>query len=760
MTKPLPPFLTPFEFIRVVTNALGLTKQSKYLDDRAHNLTADYRDIKQAIFEFIQNPLWSYLDKERASIIADCFALVFTEYLELLSKTDLSGVTREKNCVILAEHFLPGKLLGCIQILQQRMPGPDPMALFGSNCSAIATVISWAETNLPGWTRYYSGLSGDKNANKRNRINKWKSGDELPTLAYIIGLQGWSEGPWPEFLDWSHLKAWLLIGRAIDWAQKTDYGQLLIDEVRSQLWGATPLKTYVEASNEAQELASKHLSPCFPLVAIIQNELKRTSDKKGLEPRELLENIEKLRGLLADSSIGSTTTYWADWHEARWHVFNGDLKTSVNLYKKAFEGCIYRAGKDQNSILNEARAVASSLSKPDAVFLKKLRNSAVMLGVDAVSSSNDISKTSFESWEVNAWRTDFKILFPSDCFFDGVVLDLPEAFVGPLIFDLENKPKLDTRYPNKKTKIGEAGTKGIQQLTLAIHQKDFESTNKLIESGATVNCLSDSNESPLLMALEMANRYDHPSDNQDERFFKLISQQPHDVAIVNQVTKKVKHLPLIVAVKSGNSEIVQKLIEMGADVNLRGETDNQTALNICLKVISAVKQPEQHWSIQMAQGLSDEVLEAARRHSNGALGSSIEQVKANIVRLKNDRLFGECFKTASSMAKVRSEKFDLDELRKIAVILIKAGADSNAEHRSPLMGFTPLMLATELDEVSLVEKMLKHGGQPDKTYYDRKAKFSPDCWHIAYFHRAIKVCHLLNRIRHEFRKPELPLEGA
>jgi|GEM_PF-868992 len=760
MPKTLPPFLTPFEFIRVVTNALNLTKQSKYLDDRAHNLTADYLDIKHAISEFIQDPLESYLDKERATIIGGCFAFVFTEYLELLRKTDLSGVTREQNYTILAEHFLPKSIVQCVQMLKEQMPGPDPMTLFGSNSSAVATVFSWAEASLPGWTRYYSGLSGDKNASKRNRINKWKSGDELPTLTYIIGLQGWSEGPWPEFLDWNHLKAWLLIGRAIDWAKKTDYGQLLIDEVRSQLWGASPLKTYGEASNEAQELASKHLSPCFPLIAIIQNELKRTNDKKGLDPSELLENIEELRGLVADSPIGSTTTYWADWHEARWHVFNGDLKTSVKLYKKAFEGCIYRAGKNQNSILNEARAVASSLSKPDAVFLKKLRNLAVMLGVDAVSSSNDISKTSFEDWEVNAWRTDFKGLFPTDCFFDGVVLDLPEAFVGPLIIDLENKQKLDTRYPNKKTKIGETGKKGIQQLTLAIYQKDFEATKKLIESGATVNCLSDSNESPLLMALEMANRYDYPSDKQDERFFELISQQVHDVAVVNQATKKVKHLSLIVAVKSGNSEIVQKLLDMGADVNLRGETDNQTALNICLKVISAVKQPKKHWETQMAMGLSAEVLEAARRHSNGALGSSIEQVKANIVRQLSDPLFRDCLKVASSMHQVRSEKFNLDELRKIAVILIKAGADPNAEHSSPLLGFTPLMLATELDEVSLVEEMLIHGGQPDKTYYDHKAKGRPDCWHIAYYHRAIKVRHLLNGIRHHFGKPELPLEDA
>lgn len=760
MSKQLPPFLTPFEFIRVVTNALNLTKQSKYLDDRSHNLTADYRDIRQAISEFIQEPLESYLDKERATIIGGSFAFVFTEYLDLLRTTDLSGVTREKNSQLLAEYFLPQSLLRCIQMVKEQMPGPDPMTLFGSSSSTVATVLSWAESSLPGWQRYYSGLSGLENKNKRDRINKWKSGEELPTLAYIKGLQGWSEGPWPEYLDWNHLKAWLLIGRAIDWAKRTDHGQLVIDEVRSQLWGASPQKTYGEAAEEAQIVASNCLKPTFQLVAKLQNELMRTSKKDGLDPADLLEEIKKLRDQVADSAIGLTTMYWVDWHEARWHVFSGDLKTAVKFYKKAFEGCIYRSGEDQKQILNEARSVAASLSNPDAVFLKKLRNLAVMLGVDAISSGNDSEKTSFEEWEVNAWRADFKKSFHADCLFEGVVLDLPEAHVGPLIIDFENKPKLDSRHPNQKTKIGEAGKKGIQKLTLAIYQKDFEATKRLIENGASVNCLSDSDESPLLMSLEMTNAFDHPDEEQDNRFFELISQQPHDLEIVNHVTKKKKLFPLILAVKSGKPKIVQRVIDLGTDVNKRGETDNQTALNICLKVISSIKQPEQHWDTQMAMEMTDDTYEAARRYFNGALGSTIEQVKANLARLQNDPLFRESLKVARSLHNTRPEKFNIDELRQIAVMLIRAGADPNAEHKSPLLGHTPLMLATELDEVSLVEEMLMHGGKPDKTYYDHKANGHPDCWDIAYYHRSMKVRHLLNGIRHHFRKAELPLEDA
>lgn len=760
MSKPLPPFLTPFEFIRVFTNALNLTKQSKRLDDKVHNLMADYRDIKESIEQFIKKPLDGYLDSERSAIIGAAFAYVLLEYLELIRTVDVDGITRTKNNQLIAEHFLPLAIVRCTEMIKDQMPGPDPIVLFGSNCSAISTVLNWAEDNLVGWNRFYSGLTGEDNKTKRDRINRWKSGSELPTLAYIKSLQGWSTGPWPELMDWNHLKAWLLIARAIDWARQSEAGTLLINEVRSILWGATPAKTYKQAVAEVQRSFMMKLRGNIPVIAKLQHALLRTASKTGMDAQELKSDLEGLRSKLKQVDPEATSTHWVDLHEARWHVFSGDLGTANECYKIAFEGCLYRSGDEQVSTLKEARSVASSLKRPDTVFLKKLRNVAVLLGVDAPTAGNKVSKTSFEAWEVNAWRKDFRALFPSDCLFDGVTIDIPEAHVGPLVLDEEKKAKLESRNPNQKTKIGGSAKKGIQKLTLAIHSKDYDAAQRLIKSGAKVNCLSDSNESPLLMALEMANKFDHPYEKQDERFFDLISKQQHDSKIINQVTTKKKQLPLILAVKSGNPRIVKKVLEMGADVNARGETDNQTALNICLKIISSVIQPEKHWETQMNMEMTAETFEAVRRYTNGALGSNIEDVKANLDKLKHDKIWQEALEVAYPMCQSRAESFAAEDLREIASILLKAGADPNAEHQTPLRGHTPLMLATELDEVSIVEEMLMYGGLPNKTYYDHKAKGHPDCWDIAYYHRAKKVRHLLNGIRHHFRKPELPLEDA
>ncbi|HFG1562047.1 TPA: ankyrin repeat domain-containing protein [Vibrio cholerae] len=48
-----------------------------------------------------------------------------------------------------------------------------------------------------------------------------------------------------------------------------------------------------------------------------------------------------------------------------------------------------------------------------------------------------------------------------------------------------------------------------------------------------------------------------------------------------------------------------------------------------------------------------------------------------------------------------------DGFREIAKLLIEHGADVNAKHDTAMHGYTPFMLAVELDEGKLVEAMLK-----------------------------------------------------
>jgi ankyrin repeat protein len=77
-----------------------------------------------------------------------------------------------------------------------------------------------------------------------------------------------------------------------------------------------------------------------------------------------------------------------------------------------------------------------------------------------------------------------------------------------------------------------------------------------------------------------------------------------------------------------------------------------------------------------------------------------------------------------------SKCWQRDKLIKIAKILIDSGSDVNAVHKFLINGYTPLMLAAELDEVEIFEYMLDHGGDPKKSYYKPDSQ-SYDCHTIA-----------------------------
>jgi len=95
----------------------------------------------------------------------------------------------------------------------------------------------------------------------------------------------------------------------------------------------------------------------------------------------------------------------------------------------------------------------------------------------------------------------------------------------------------------------------------------------------------------------------------------------------------------------------------------------------------------------------------------------------------------------------------IDNLRIIARILLDHGADPNAEHSSSINGYTPLMLAAELDERSLFELMLIKTGGPLKPYIHPDTGEEINCWNIAEYFRANNVMDVLDSIQHHFKTP-------
>ena len=159
----------------------------------------------------------------------------------------------------------------------------------------------------------------------------------------------------------------------------------------------------------------------------------------------------------------------------------------------------------------------------------------------------------------------------------------------------------------------------------------------LLEAGASVDQLSDTSDSALLLAtIEIVN-------TGDRRCFDLIKQQPHSHKTMNVRTDKKKLTVLLEAVDTGLPDIVETILDMGAEVDRRGHTDHSTALNQCIKYIGNVKNPEKALANMMNFNLDDPVLiDTVRRNSHGVMGLTEEEVRKSLSRSEKDKTAVAC----------------------------------------------------------------------------------------------------------------------
>jgi ankyrin repeat protein len=460
------------------------------------------------------------------------------------------------------------------------------------------------------------------------------------------------------------------------------------------------------------------------LIGKLQKALNPNAIKTDISGHQ--ETIKQVRTIIQTSSNLHSAEYWIDWSDARWHIFSGELAKANQLYKKSFDKASFVAGNNLKYIIKEALVVAANQSKADIVFLKQLKWALINFGYDILSASvskpsNTVSDT-IESWEIEQWKNAFFQVFPKEGLYPDTDFDFKGDAIGPLIVTNPENIKPDYRNPDRTIKVGDTWKRPMPQIVWFSHNENIEICKRLIEKGADINVKSEVGDTPILIALEALNLTEVPYRSLNNELYKLISRERHDPETINTRTQKKRLLPIISAVQTSQLEIVDKILSMGADPNGRGRTDEQTALNVCLKLIGILKNPELSKIEQLNIPTTPEALDSIRRYSQGAFGFSLEDQKKNLEQMESSALYQQIRERYFDLMYQRiCENMNLAEMRRVASLLIKAGADANAEHSSPIKGYTPLMLAAELDEVDLFEIMLVHGGDTAKTYVDPKS---------------------------------------
>lgn len=737
------PYPTFIEVLRAFTRALDIKYSKKILDDKAFDRHFDPRLTDTLIEDCLTTPLIKYVGSQASELISGTFKRMIQEYSKLIAEVAADGITRQEMIPLLLKWFYKDRIAQSLAEIFSATGGPSPVTLFGSDDNAVEVVLNWISNNETGWKAYHSSLTKDQ----RDRLSAWSRG-ELPSSQYIILMSDWSAGSSSDKVNWDRAKLLLLIARAIESVRRQENQQNLIDAVRLSLWGAEEKGDLASAVLQLQNKANNQHAAIIPYIAEIEHRLRRTSTKQPEERTRVKQCLDFSKAQLKAIPSGFTTTYWLDWYEARWYMLSGDLMKANELYQQAFNDCLFRSGENQRLIIEEALVVAASLKRPDKVFLKHLKWASLKFGYDLPSvkgfqPSNKFSAT-IEDWEIDLWKSNLLRAFPKHGFFPGFSVEKNMPRIGPWLCADPDAIKPDYNRPDRERKIGDTWKKTLPQLVWFTVQENVPVVEKLLDKEATVNCASDVGDTPILMALESLNVTELPPRSLDERCFNLISQHPHASDTINKRTQKKRLLPIISAVLSGRPDVVEKVLELGADPNGRGETDEQTPLNLCLKYIGVVKDPEKYLEIQRTMPITPEVLDSIRRYSGGLSGFTLEQQKLLLAENRQNEFFSAFADTyRQNRTNQITKHMSLANLRSIAKKLIENGADVNAEHSSPQKGYTPLMLAAEWDEKELFEIMVHNGGDPRKQYYNSLLNKAVDCYFVADFFKSAEVKALL-----------------
>ena len=729
----LAPFPTLVEIIRTVANAFNSKQSNKSLDEKVNDANVDHRQIERFLVDSIGAPLQK-IDEDLSQITVENIQYAIEQYVNLVQSVSLDFVSRDDSLPLLLELWFAQFAVNYLNDIHHKKGGPKPTELVSSSDLAVRVVIDWIAEHETGWKEFVN--SCDKN--EIDLIDSWKRGRHLPSLQRVSSIGCWTNTFYPKALDWNRVKTLLTVARAIDHFRKTESGSRAVNEVKNLCWSVKPQRNLADELEQCQLKNSQAFEEIIQVLQEIQTAISKAIHGEDINQGELEEELQRVKNLLEHGKFRDEISYHLNFYEARWQVVRGNLDTACEHYRRAFEGSLLRGGENQERIINEALVVASSKNNPDKVFLKQLKNQAIVFGLElpSDSSTREGSTNKFsdivEQWEIDVWKAHMKHYFPCH---EGA---LNSGKSGPVSLG-DNEFNPDYRYPNRIMKLGAPRKKSMPQLIWSVLYKEVDVAKKLLDKGADVNLCSALNETAIGVAVE--NLYiDNNPTAVDIELFDLLAKQEHKAETLNKRTVKKKNLPITSAVGTGRPEVVERLLKMGADPNRRGP-DGQTPLYICVFYLTTAANSKDDSADTNSMPFTRESLDSLRGNTGGHFGFSLKQQIPAMLKLRNDPLSNEILSHWTENAR---KKMSVDDLHEIAKLLLDYGADPNAVQTCSLPGYTPLMYAAEMDEARVFEMMLEKGGDPLITYTNPFDGQPVDCMRIAREFGSGRVMNVLN----------------
>jgi len=618
------------------------------------------------------------------------------EALQVLTQyVDTSPMTLEKDADLFTQQFAVPMLSGFIHLAVSLRGGGNVDAWLTNPLRAwLALAVSRSGVDEQS---LLTNFANDLDVDQRT-IDRWLSGEPIgklswpyaPKVAATLGKKG-SEP------DVQLLTGWLLIACAFQSMLPEIRGAVRRDLVlrKQQPWALE--SAIAKMNQEGERLGNSPVrSESVPLLNEIQqcfSARPRNDDVLRLRLGQFHKLIEQ-----ATPALRPSYRYIHDWFSARHAALLGEKESALQLYASAVSAGWWRAGGNQQPILNEALLYAVGVGDKDAA--NAYWDKTFMLGL------NRGPKRPLDDQEMRRIAFAFEQMFSPQKAKDRIPPPM-ELRTTEDAFTLGRKHLAN---PNQKTKYAEGRTRRTP-LMVAIQEGSLDEVRALIAAGGNPNdFIPESGEGPLSYAMRRA------CDRKDPLIMDYLLGLDLSPETVNRKASTSRETPLKIAVEMANAQAVSRLIELGADVE--AACDYLPSV-LCYAMILL------HGSLHR----EDPTQEMA--YFSGKIRADVYDAKEGAV-LDVDlsarrKRFYDLAKASSRNTQILDAFFDYiirppEDHRAVIAALLAAGANANRRYRVEahhLAEWTPTLFAAQIGDLAVFKMLVEHSGpnrgDPDLT---------------------------------------------
>jgi len=472
------------------------------------------------------------------------------------------------------------------------------------------------------------------------------------------------------------------------------------------------------STGQFEELVEEYCEPQYSDISRLAFKLFKLSDIETEKTEESEKEFNVIFKKINEQGYSVENMPYIAWSKARYHAQKKEFKEATDYYVLALENGKNSMGKHYIDIAKEGLIVSAHTTRKDKLDLKNAKSPFVKFHKEAyflklIDSLPDEINQYFLNDMKKKFSTYFTKLYPDIKTTKGEfnahehsIIYIPD--IESIKLDLKKPDKwIKHKYPNPMT-----------QLMHAAYWVRYGDVKQLIDGGANANEMRF-NDNATALTMVLSNEFTGEKRDDAIKIAKLLISKMSEEALCAKLPKK-KMTALGLAIDSGYVEIAKQLIEKGADINQTITPVNMSPLYYTVNKIGESKMDSSTFVNKMQFTNDSEILKIVN-----SMPSTVPFLNNAITDQEKIEAFKKLQRHVDSTPRNRemgdeASHFIMEEIRRhikeynqIFELLLNAHPNLELRFKGNLN--TVLMLATELNEVELVKKLLDAGADKNAT---------------------------------------------